>query len=43
MLVCGRKTDGVAFRVKPRDHPTIQISKLRVAGNLVSDGVWGAD
>jgi hypothetical protein len=20
MLVCGRKTDDVAFRVKPRDH-----------------------
>jgi hypothetical protein len=20
MLVCGRKTDDVAFRIKPRDH-----------------------
>lgn len=32
MLVCGRKTDGVAFRVKPRDYPTIQF--------FYSGGVW---
>lgn len=32
MLVCGRKTDGVAFRIKPRDYPTIQF--------FYSGGVW---
>lgn len=34
MLVCGRKTDGVAFRVKPRDYPTIQFFIRVVSGQV---------
>ena len=34
MLVCGRKTDGTAFRVKPRDHPTNKIPLSSVVERL---------